>query len=185
MFAGPDGLKKPRVKRKKQPTQGGDMQRPMWRLFIGFVLVCCLAKGSFAQQAVHVAAGSREVCGEQSDAARSTDGYRGVQGTGNHRVSAPEPDLHGVCGSTPPIQVVRRVSRPAGGSLGKLFIRADEQAGPEARSGAEGNGSRHLATGGPGKKPPLRPAERIHTGTPAKGSSGPGSGEPRLLRPRA
>ena len=28
------------------------MQRPMWRLSIGFVLVCCLAKGSFAQQAL-------------------------------------------------------------------------------------------------------------------------------------
>ena len=27
------------------------MQRPWWRLSIGFVLVCCLAKGSFAQQA--------------------------------------------------------------------------------------------------------------------------------------
>jgi len=28
------------------------MQRPLWRLFIGFVLVCCLAEGSVAQQAL-------------------------------------------------------------------------------------------------------------------------------------
>ncbi len=51
MFTGPDGLGS-LVGRENQRTQGGDMKRLAWRLFIGFVVVGCLSTESFAQQAL-------------------------------------------------------------------------------------------------------------------------------------
>jgi hypothetical protein len=51
MFTGPDGLGN-LMGRKNLHTQGGDMERLVWRLLIGFVVVGCLTKGSFAQQAL-------------------------------------------------------------------------------------------------------------------------------------
>ena len=145
---------------------------------MGLLTAICLATGARAQTALTWQQ-VRQVPSRQSDAGGGSDRYSGIQGPGDHGLSASESEFHGHPRPGRPLHrkpLPPVWARSAPGGL-RLSPRAAAQAGTAPGERAQGDRHRGVAAGGPRAESAIQPAQRVCADAAGQGPAGAAPGK--------